>query len=113
MEALSTLSHSMSATCSPEDSLLLGQKQNQLVSASEALQRSTIGRKRLLEDGLVQASSFASAWAEAMEEIAEKRRELEQFESVGVDIDTVKAQLEEYKVRVWSEEGGREGEGAG
>lgn len=107
MEALSTLSHSMAGSCSPEDSFLLGEKQAQLVSAVESLQRSAVGRKRLLEDGLAQAISFASAWAEAMGEIEEKRTELEHFETVGVDIDTVKAQLGEYKVGGWEGGAGR------
>ncbi len=33
-----------------------------------------------------------------MREMEEKQAELGQFEVVGVDIDTVKAQLDEYKV---------------
>ncbi len=98
IEALSTLSHAMADNCSAEDSLLLGEKQAQLMSAFESLQRSALGRKRVLEDGLGQASGFATAWGEAMAEVAEKKGELEQLETVGVDIDTVKTQLEEYKV---------------
>lgn len=99
MAALSTLSHSMSKTCSPEDSLLLEGKQTQLASALDSLQRHALGRRALLEEGLAQAGSFASAWGGAMQEVEDKKRELEQFEVVGVDIDTVKTQLEEYKVR--------------
>ena len=98
MEALSALSHSMADNCSAEDSLLLGEKEAQLASAFESLQSGAVGRKRVLEDGLAQASSFAVAWGEAMKKIAAKKGELEQFETVGVDIDTVKTQLEEYKV---------------
>ena len=89
----------MSKTCSPEDALILEAKQGRLVSALDSLQRHALGRRSLLEEGLVHASSFASAWGGAMEEVEEKKRELEQFEVVGVDIDTVKTQLEEYKVR--------------
>lgn len=99
MDSLSTLSHSMSDNCSHEDSLFLGEKQAQLASTFESLQHSALGRKRVLQDGLVQASEFACTWGEAMKEIEVKRRELEQFEAVGVDIDTVKTQLDEYKVQ--------------
>ena len=98
IDALSSLSHSMAAKCSPEDSLLLGEKLTQLTSALKALQRSALGRRRLLSEGLAQAQGFASSWEEAMKEIEEKQTELSQFEMVGVDIDTVKAQLDEYKV---------------
>ncbi len=100
MESLTFLSQSISKTSSPEDSLLLGEKQAQLASAFESLQRSCLGRRRILEDGLVQAKDFASSWSEAMNEIEEKAAELDQLEVVGVDIDTVKTQLEEYKVYI-------------
>ena len=99
MESLSSLSHSMADKCSTEDSLLLTEKLAQLTASFESLQRSAVGRKRVLKDGLAQASDFASSWDAAMKEIEDKKSELEQFETVGVDIDTVKTQLEEYKVR--------------
>ena len=99
MDALSSLSHSMAASCSPEDSRLLGEKLSQLTSSLKALQRTALGRRRLLSEGLSQAQGFASSWEDAMREIEEKQAELGQFEGVGVDIDTVKAQLDEYKVR--------------
>lgn len=100
MDALSSLSHSMAETCSPEDSLLLGEGLAQLVSGFESLQRGALGRRRLLEDGLDQATSFSQAWSEAMGDIGRKQSEVDQFEVVGVDIDTVKAQLDEYKVPI-------------
>ena len=52
----------------------------------------------MLDDGLVQATSFATDWSEAMAAITAKHSELDQLSPVGVDIDTVKTQLEEYKV---------------
>ena len=98
MDSLSALNRSMADNSSPEDSLLLGEKQAQLVSSFESLQRSVLGRKRVLEDGLIQAMDFTTAWSDAMQMIETKSNELEQFETVGVDIDTVKMQLDEYKV---------------
>ncbi len=100
MKALSSLSHSMAANCSSEDSLLLGEKLAQLTSALKAVQRSAVGRRRVLSEGLTQAQGFAASWEEAMREVEEKQAELGQFEVVGVDIDTVKAQLDEYKVHI-------------
>ena len=61
--------------------------------------RSADARKRVLDDGMVQATNFATNWSETMETIAAKHTELEQLSPVGVDIDTVKTQLEEYKVQ--------------
>ena len=74
----------------------------QLTSALKAVQQSAVGRKSVLSEGLVQAEGFSSSWEETMREVEEKQAELGQFEVVGVDIDTVKAQLEEYKVRSYS-----------
>ena len=34
-----------------------------------------------------------------MDTIASKREELEQFDTIGMETDTVKTQLDEYKVR--------------
>ena len=45
-----------------------------------------------------QATDFVTAWSEAMECIAAKSAELKELEEVGADIDTVKTQLDEYKV---------------
>lgn len=70
----------------------------QCSSAYEDLVRSANARKRVLDDGLVQATNFATDWSDAMAAITAKHSELEQLSAVGVDIDTVKTQLEEYKV---------------
>ena len=47
-----------------------------------------------------QASEFAAAWDGVMAAIAGKSEELQELATVGVDIDVVKSQLEEYKVCV-------------
>lgn len=88
----------MTESCSTEDALLLGEKQSQLATSFEGLQRSTLGRKRILKDGLVQATDFANGWTDCMSEIEKKKAALEELEAVGVDIDTVKTQLDGYKV---------------
>lgn len=75
------------------------EKLAQLNTALQALQRSVNSRKRDLDDGLSRALSFMAAWNDAMDAIAEKSIELDQLGPVGVDIESVKAQLEEYKVR--------------
>ena len=75
-------------------------KVKQCSSGYEDLVRSAGARKRVLDDGLVQATNFASNWSETMAAITAKHTELEQLSPVGVDIDTVKTQLEEYKVCV-------------
>ena len=49
---------------------------------------------------LEQASEFAAAWDGVMVAIAGKSEELQELATVGVDIDVVKSQLEEYKVCV-------------
>ena len=49
-----TLSQTMSATASPEDSLTLSDRMAQIKAAFEALERNATTRKRALEDGLEQ-----------------------------------------------------------
>lgn len=89
----------MTANCSPDDCTTIEVKLKQSSSGYENLVRSADSRKRVLEDGLVQATNFATAWSETMATITAKHTELEQLSPVGVDIDTVKTQLEEYKVK--------------
>ena len=52
--ALMTLTQTMSATASPEDSLTLSDRMAQIKAAFEALERNAAARKRALEDGLEQ-----------------------------------------------------------
>lgn len=88
----------MTANCSPDDCTVIEAKMKQTSSTYEDLVRSAEARKRVLDDGLVQATNFATSWSDTMAAITAKHTELEQLSPVGVDIDTVKAQLEEYKV---------------
>ena len=88
----------MTTNCSPDDATAIRTKVKQCSSGYEALGRSAEARKRVLDEGLVQATNFASEWSETMAAITAKHGELEQLPPVGVDIDTVKSQLEEYKV---------------
>ena len=57
-----------------------------------------MGRKLLLKDGMKQVKAFASSWTDCMGELESKKKELEDLDTVGVDIDTVKQQLHDYKV---------------
>ena len=98
MDELSSLYHSMTKNCSTKDSLLLGERQSQLTTSFEGLQRSMLDRDRVLKDGLVLATDFASSWTDCMGEINRKMGELDELEAVEVDIDTVKIQLDSYKV---------------
>ena len=98
VDAIAALGQSLTAKCSPEDAALVKDKLSQLNSALEGVQRSVDARRRVVEDGLASALAFLSAWNDAMGAIAEKKAELEELGTVGGDIDTVKAQLEEYKV---------------
>ena len=98
MDELSSLCHSMTENCSTKDSLLLGERQSQLTGSFEGLQRSMLDRNRVLKDGMVLAADFAISWTDCMSEINRKMGELEELEAVGVDIDTVKIQLDSYKV---------------
>ena len=47
----------------------------------------------------MQAKRFVSSWEAGMEAVAQKSEELQQMSAVGADIDIVKCQLEEHKVR--------------
>ena len=98
LDGLSSLARSITANCSPDDCPTIETKLKQCSSGYEDLVRSANARKRVLDDGLVQATNFATDWSEAMAAITAKHSELEQLSPVGVDIDTVKTQLEEYKV---------------
>ena len=98
VDAIAALGQSLTAKCSPEDTALVKDKLSQLNSALEGVQRGVDARRRVVEDGLANALAFLSAWNDAMGAIAEKKAELEELGTVGGDIDTVKAQLEEYKV---------------
>ena len=99
LDALGSLARSITANCSPDDCSVIETKLKQCSSGHKDLVRSANARKRVLEDGLVQATSFATDWSDAMAAITAKNSELEQLPPVGVDIDTVKTQLEEYKVK--------------
>ena len=88
----------MTSNCSPDDCSVIEAKVKQCSSSYEDLVRSAAARKRVLDEGLVQATNFATNWSDTMEDITAKHTELEQLSLVGVDIDTVKTQLEEYKV---------------
>lgn len=98
LDDLSGLARSITANCSPDDCPTIEAKLKQCSSGYEGLIRSANARKRVLDDGLVQATNFATDWSETMAAITAKHSELEQLSPVGVDIDTVKTQLEEYKV---------------
>lgn len=100
MEELSSLCRSMCETCSTEDSHQLRDTVSDLSASLEGLQRSVLGRKRVLKDGLAVAADFATCWTSCMAETEEKKKELGGLEVVGADIDTVKTQLEDYKVRL-------------
>ena len=90
----------MTDNCSPDDCTVIEAKVKQSSSSYEDLVRSAEARKRVLDDGFTQATNFATSWSDTMAAITAKHTELEQLSPVGVDIDTVKTQLEEYKV--WS-----------
>ena len=92
------MARSITANCSPDDCSVIEAKLKQCSSGYEDLVRSANARKRVLDDALVQATNFATEWSDTMAAITAKHSELEQLSPVGVDIDTVKAQLEEYKV---------------
>ncbi len=98
LDALGRLSRSMSGTCSTEDAHQLRDKMASLTALMEGLQRGLEERKAILADGLSADIDFASCWTSCMKEIEEKKKELAAMETVGADIDTVKTQLEEYKV---------------
>ena len=98
VDALVSLGHSMMDNCSPEDAKVVGKKLAQIVSSFEALQRAAVVRKRVLDDGLAKANEFSTAWDNAMGIVSAKSKELHNLASVGVDIDTVRTQLDEYKV---------------
>lgn len=98
VDALTSMGHSMMDNCSPEDAVVVGNKLAQITSSFESLQRAAAARKRLLDDGLVRANEFSSAWNNAIGIVSEKSKELQNLASVGVDIDTVRTQLDEYKV---------------
>ena len=69
-------------------------------SCLRGLQKSAATRRRLPEYGLKQASEFASARDSIMVVFAGESEELQQPATVGVDIDTVRSQLDDYKVCV-------------
>ena len=52
-----------------------------------------------MQQAKFKTNKFASDWAVTMEAIAVKQEELGKFAVGGVEVDTVKAQLEELKVR--------------
>lgn len=100
LESVNALGQTLTSKCSPEDTAFIKDKLSQLSSALESTQHSVDVRRRVLEDGMTSALAFLAAWNDAMGAIADKKKELEDLGVVGGDIDTVKAQLEEYKVPV-------------
>ena len=99
LDSVATVARALTAHCSPDDATAVEERLSQLNAAFEALQRSVNSRKRELDDGLSRALTFLAAWNDALDAIAEKSSELDHLGPVGVDIETVKSQLEEYKVR--------------
>ncbi len=97
-EGVAALGQSLLTKCSPEDAVFVKDKLSELNSRLDGVQRGVDMRKRMAEDGLANALAFLEAWNDAMAAIADKKTELESLGDVGGDIDTVKAQLEEYKV---------------
>ena len=81
----------------PEDSVTFGSWLAQVKAAFEALQKSTATWRWLPEYGLKHASEFASDSIMAV--IAGESEELQQLATVDVDMDTVRSQLNDYKVK--------------
>lgn len=99
LDSVAAVADTLAVNCSSDDAVAVKEKVAQLNDTFEALQRSIDSRKRDLNDGSARAVAFLAVWTDAMEAISEKSAELVQLGPVGVDLDTVKAQLEEYKVR--------------
>ncbi len=97
-DSVAALGQSLMTKCSPEDAAFVKDNLSELNSRLDGVQRGVDVMKRMAEDGLVSALAFLAAWNDAMAAIADKKAELESLGDVGGDIDTVKAQLEEYKV---------------
>ncbi|CAI8055159.1 Dystonin, partial [Geodia barretti] len=98
LTAVGAVSDSLCQEVVPEDSLALGDKMAGLKAAYEALERNIVARRRVLEDGLKQAREFVEQWEAAMAGVEAKSQELQGMSAVGVDIESVKNQLEEHKI---------------
>ncbi len=97
-DSVDALGQLLTSKCSAEDAAFVKDKLSELKSGLDRVQRGVDVRRRVIEDGLASALAFLEAWNDTMAAIADKRGELEGLGDVGGDIDTVKAQLEEYKV---------------
>ncbi len=97
-DSVAALGQLLTSKCSPEDAVFVKDKVLELNSGLDGVQRSVDVRRRVIEDGLASALAFLVAWNDAMAAIADKKGELAGLGDVGGDIDTVKSQLEEYKV---------------
>ena len=85
--------HAVSCSC-----LISVSRLAQVQAVYESLQRQAVGRIHVLQEGLKQASAFANKYNGLLDDISAKSTELEQMPAVGMDIETVEVQLQDFKV---------------
>ena len=83
---------------SPENCISIGDKLAHIQSGYESLQRHAFGRVQSLKDGFVKVKEFNDEHEMVLEKLQDKARDIQIIPSVGTEVETVRTQLEEFKV---------------
>lgn len=88
----------MMTGASPENCLLVGDRLAQIQSAYESLQRHGFGKMQSLRDSFKRVQEFNGNHLAIMDELTRYELDLALLPPVGADLDTVRDQIEEFKV---------------
>ena len=83
---------------SPEDCVLIGDRLAHIQSNYESLQRHALGKIRTLNEGLERVKEFTDEHRRTLDKLQDKEADLHIVPPVGTDVETVKSQLEDFKV---------------
>lgn len=83
---------------SAENCVMIGDQLAQIQSAYETLERHAFGKMQSTKDSFEKVKEFNSDYQMVLTELDDRERELHNLPPVATDIDTVRTQLEEFKV---------------
>ncbi len=92
------LGRNMMMGSSSENCILIGDKLAHIQSGYESLQRHAFGKVQSLKDSFVKVKEFNDEHDMVLEKLQDKERDIQIIPPVGTDVETVRAQLDEFKV---------------